>query len=128
MGSTVDDDLEALPEDRRKVITAIRKLIRKNVPKGYALAKLIAATPPEAMIALYEAAKESGNQESESKKRKANSPNRTQCPVRRIRRQAQASERRQLGGRSAACQAAKTPAGCRRTGRLAAGAPSVLEL
>jgi V/A-type H+-transporting ATPase subunit D len=43
-----------------------------------------------------------------------------------------ASERRQLGGRFAACQAAKAPAGCRRpalskaegTGRLAAGAPS----
>jgi hypothetical protein len=153
---TVDDYLEALPEDRRKVVTAIRKLIRKNLPKGYeegigwnmlcysiplsrypttyngqplgyialasqknycvlylnsvyadprqaaelkgafakagkkmdmgksclrfktaedlpldALAKLIAATPPEAMIALYEAAQESRNQKAEGRKQKA---------------------------------------------------------
>ena len=32
---TVDEFLAGLPEERRKVLTAIRKLIRKHLPKGY---------------------------------------------------------------------------------------------
>ncbi len=32
---TVDDYIEALPEDRRAVVRQIRKLIRSNLPKGY---------------------------------------------------------------------------------------------
>lgn len=32
---TVDDYLDALPEDRRAVVEKVRKLIRKNLPKGY---------------------------------------------------------------------------------------------
>lgn len=33
--SSVDEYLEGLPEDRRAVIEEVRKLIRKNLPKGY---------------------------------------------------------------------------------------------
>src|SRR4028118_115756 len=32
---TVDEYLDSLPEDRRKVVEQVRKLIRKNLPKGY---------------------------------------------------------------------------------------------
>jgi uncharacterized protein YdhG (YjbR/CyaY superfamily) len=32
---TVAEYLKELPEDRRKVVAALRKLIRKNLPKGY---------------------------------------------------------------------------------------------
>ena len=33
--TTVEEYLEQLPEDRRDVIEQVRKLIRKNLPKGY---------------------------------------------------------------------------------------------
>lgn len=33
--STVEEYLAALPEDRREALNAIRKVIRKNLPKGY---------------------------------------------------------------------------------------------
>lgn len=33
--TTVDDYLEQLPEERRAVVSAMRKLIRKHLPKGY---------------------------------------------------------------------------------------------
>lgn len=33
--STVEEYLAALPEDRREALDAIRKVIRKNLPKGY---------------------------------------------------------------------------------------------
>jgi uncharacterized protein DUF1801 len=33
--ATVDDYLEELPDDRREVMTAMRALIRKHIPKGY---------------------------------------------------------------------------------------------
>jgi hypothetical protein len=33
--ATVAEYLESLPEDRRAVISAIRRVIRKNLPKGY---------------------------------------------------------------------------------------------
>jgi hypothetical protein len=32
---SVDDFLDELPEDRRAVVTELRKLIRKHLPKGY---------------------------------------------------------------------------------------------
>lgn len=32
--ATVKEYLESLPEDRRKAISAVRKVIRKNLPKG----------------------------------------------------------------------------------------------
>lgn len=34
--TNVDQYLAELPEERREVMTAVRKLIRKNLPKGYA--------------------------------------------------------------------------------------------
>lgn len=34
-GKSVDEYLEELPEDRREVVESVRKLIRKNLPKGY---------------------------------------------------------------------------------------------
>lgn len=33
--ATVDDYLSELPEDRREAITKLRKLVKKNLPKGY---------------------------------------------------------------------------------------------
>src|SRR4249919_3361169 len=33
--ATVEEYLESLPEDRREVIAAVRKVILKNLPKGY---------------------------------------------------------------------------------------------
>jgi uncharacterized protein YdhG (YjbR/CyaY superfamily) len=33
--STVEEYLAAIPEDRRETLNAIRKVIRKNLPKGY---------------------------------------------------------------------------------------------
>ena len=33
--ATIDEYLEQLPEDRRKALEAVRKVIRKNLPKGY---------------------------------------------------------------------------------------------
>jgi uncharacterized protein YdhG (YjbR/CyaY superfamily) len=33
--ATVDDYLASLPEERREVMAAIRKLVRKSLPKGY---------------------------------------------------------------------------------------------
>ncbi len=33
--ATVDDYLQELPEERRAVMTSMRKLIRKHLPKGY---------------------------------------------------------------------------------------------
>ena len=33
--SSVAEYLEGLPEDRRKALTAIRRVIKKNLPKGY---------------------------------------------------------------------------------------------
>lgn len=33
--STVADYLESLPEDRRKAMSEVRKVIKKNLPKGY---------------------------------------------------------------------------------------------
>jgi uncharacterized protein YdhG (YjbR/CyaY superfamily) len=33
--TTVKEYLDALPDDRRKAITAVRKVIRANLPKGY---------------------------------------------------------------------------------------------
>lgn len=32
---TVDEYLDELPEDRREAITTLRKLVKKNLPKGY---------------------------------------------------------------------------------------------
>src|SRR4051812_18417485 len=34
--ATVDEYLAELPEDRRAVVAAVRKMILKNLPKGYA--------------------------------------------------------------------------------------------
>jgi hypothetical protein len=34
-GKSVAEYLEELPEDRRKVVESVRRLIRKNLPKGY---------------------------------------------------------------------------------------------
>jgi uncharacterized protein YdhG (YjbR/CyaY superfamily) len=34
-GKSVDEYLEELPEDRREVVASVRKLIRKNLPRGY---------------------------------------------------------------------------------------------
>lgn len=33
--STVEEYLEGLPEDRRKALEAVRKVILKNLPRGY---------------------------------------------------------------------------------------------
>ena len=33
--TTVKDYLDSLPEDRRKAVSAVRTVIRKNLPKGY---------------------------------------------------------------------------------------------
>ena len=33
--TTVDDYLGELPEDRREVVSAVRKMVLKNLPKGY---------------------------------------------------------------------------------------------
>jgi uncharacterized protein YdhG (YjbR/CyaY superfamily) len=33
--STVEEYIASLPEDRRKAISEVRKVIRKNLPKGY---------------------------------------------------------------------------------------------
>jgi hypothetical protein len=34
--ATVEEYLEELPEERREVVSAVRKLVRKHLPKGYA--------------------------------------------------------------------------------------------
>jgi uncharacterized protein YdhG (YjbR/CyaY superfamily) len=33
--NTVDEYLASLPEDRREVVAAVRRLVKKNLPKGY---------------------------------------------------------------------------------------------
>ena len=47
--ATVDEYLAELPEERRAVVTRMRDLIRKNLPKGY--------LKPEELIRHYEASR-----------------------------------------------------------------------
>jgi hypothetical protein len=53
---TVKEYLDDLPADRRKEIAKVRSVVRKNLPQGYR-ERIIASTPPERMIAQYEAAR-----------------------------------------------------------------------
>ena len=65
---TVAEYLEALPEERRKVVAALRKVVKKHLPKDSSstcledlpmdvIAQAVASVTPDEYIAIYESVK-----------------------------------------------------------------------